>query len=332
MENYYEIINKIINPAYLVGGSVRDELLGKQPKDFDYTTPMLPETIENNIKESGHRVYSIGKKFGTLGLKINNTFIEITTFRNEKYTDRNRKPLVEFVGDLTTDLSRRDFTINAMAKDSKQLYDPFNGKEDLENKIIRCVGKPSERFQEDSLRMLRAARFSAQLGFTVEKDTFEMCKQLNYKILNISKERWVMELDKLLTSQNPSLGLDFLMQTRLMNYILPELSLQYQYNQNNPYHTLDLWEHTKKVVELVPNDIELKWAALLHDIGKPFCRQKKTENHYTYYKHDLLGKEIVNKIALYLKWSNNRKENVMKIVLNHMMDNNPLRIADKQSK
>lgn len=332
MENFYEIINKIINPVYLVGGCVRDELLGKQPKDFDYTTPLLPETIENNIKQSGHRVYLIGKKFGTLGLKINGTFIEITTFRSEKYIAGNRKPAVDFVNDLTIDLSRRDFTINAIAKDNKQLYDPFDGQKDLINKIIRCVGKPSERFQEDPLRMLRAARFSAQLGFTVEKDTFEMCKQLNYKILDISKERWVMELDKLLTSANPSLGLDFLMQTRLMNYILPELSLQYKYNQNNPHHELDLWEHTKKVVSLTPNDVELRWAALLHDIGKPFCMQEKTETHCTYYKHDLLGKEIVNKLALYLKWSNDRKENIIRLVFNHMTDTSPLRIADRQSK
>ena len=141
-----------------------------------------------------------------------------------------------------------------------------------------------------------------------------------------------LELDKILTSNKPSIGLNFLMRTRLMNFILPEIALQYNFDQQNPHHSLNLWEHTVKVVEGVPNDIELRWSALLHDIGKPFTKQFKTENHYNYHKHDMLGKELVNKLALYLKWSNNRRDNVMNLVFNHMDDNSPLRKADLEAK
>jgi tRNA nucleotidyltransferase (CCA-adding enzyme) len=341
-------VKSIVSPLFLVGGPVRDELLGKEPKDYDFTTPLLPEAIENAIIKSGHKPYLIGKRFGTIGMRIDGQLIEITTFRTEKYAGGNRKPEVEFVSDLTTDLSRRDFTINAIARDECYIYDPFHGQEDLHFKVVGCVGKPSDRFKEDPLRMLRAARFASQLGFVIEENTEDMCKQLNYKILEISKERWTMELDKILTSNNPEIGLDFLMRTRLMNFVLPEISLQLNYDQTNPHHTLTLWEHTKKVVTGTPNDIELRWAALLHDIAKPFCRQVKNkvavdiENtegiaitpfiHCNYHKHDMLGKEFVCKLATYLRWSNIRRDNIMNLVANHMDDNSPLRKADLEGK
>ena len=325
-------VGKLVSPIFLVGGSVRDELLGKIPKDYDFATPLLPEKIESLIRSAGRKPYLTGKRFGTIGVKIDGMLVEITTFRTEIYKEKSRKPDVEFVADLPSDLARRDFTINAIARDGINIYDYFNGQEDLKNKIIKCVGKANERFKEDPLRMLRVARFASQLGFSIEEDTEDMCKQLNYKILDISKERWVMELDKILTTDNPDIGLDFLMRTRLMNFILPEISLQFEFDQQNPNHSLSLWEHTKKVVLNIPNDIELRWAALLHDIGKPFVKQKKVENHYNYHKHDMLGKEFVNKLALYLKWSNDRRDNVMNLVFNHMDNNSPLRKADLEAK
>lgn len=325
-------VRRIVSPVYLVGGPVRDELLGKEPKDYDFTTPLLPEAIETAIRNAGKKPYTIGKRFGTLGLKIDDQLIEITTFRTEKYAEGNRKPVVEFVADLTADLSRRDFTINAIARNETMLFDPFNGQEDLKNKLLRCVGKPSDRFKEDPLRMLRVARFASQLGFDIHEDTEDMCKQLNYKILEISKERWVMELDKILTSDNPTIGLEFLMRTRLMNYILPEISIQKDYNQNSPYHSLSLWEHTKRVIINTFNDSELRWAALLHDIGKPFVRTENKNGHSNYLKHELLGKEIVLRLATYLKFSNERKDNLVNLVLNHMDDNSPLRKADREAK
>jgi tRNA nucleotidyltransferase (CCA-adding enzyme) len=325
-------VREVINPLFLVGGSVRDELLGKSPKDYDFCTPLLPEEIEARIKASGRRAYLTGKRFGTIGAKFDEQMVEITTFRSETYKDGNRKPDVEFVSDLTADLSRRDFTINAIAMDDTFIHDPFYGQKDLKDKIIRCVGKPNERFKEDPLRMLRVARFKSQLCFSVEENTEDMCKQLNYKILEISKERWVAELDKILVSEYPHMGLNFLMRTKLMNFIMPELALQYGFDQQNPHHTLNLWVHTLEVVKNVPNDIELRWAALLHDIGKPFVKAFKAENHYNYHKHDILGRELVEKLALYLRWSNDRRKNVMSLVLTHMEDSSPLRKADMEAK
>jgi tRNA nucleotidyltransferase (CCA-adding enzyme) len=180
--------------------------------------------------------------------------------------------------------------------------------------------------------MLRAARFSSKLGFIIDKELEESVKQLNYKILEISKERWVMELDKILISDSPDVGLNFLIKTKLMNYMIPELSLQVGYDQNNPHHSLFLWEHTLEVVKNTSKDIELRWAALLHDIAKPFVRTENIKGYSNYIKHDLLGGEFVTRLALYLKWSNQRRENVFNLVVTHMMNYSPLRKADTEAK
>ena len=206
----YNEVKKLINPVYMVGGCIRDELLHRQANDYDFASPLTPEEIENAIKKAGKRAYLIGKKYGTIGVKINGQIVEITTFRNERYIKGSRKPQVTFVRDITADLSRRDFTINAIAKRDDKYIDPFNGREDLEKRIIRCVGKPNERFKEDPLRMLRVARFASQLNFNIDEDLESKTKQIAYKILEVSKERWVMELDKLLITDFPSLGLNFL--------------------------------------------------------------------------------------------------------------------------
>ena len=173
----YDKVKEIIDPVYLVGGCVRDSWLGKVPKDYDFTTPFTPEEIEKKIKKAGRKTYLTGKKFGTLGVKIDGQVVEITTFRQEKYRSGSRKPNVVFVKDITADLSRRDFTINAMARRNNKLIDPFNGKDDLDNKIIKCVGKPNERFKEDPLRMLRAGRFASQLNFTIDEELENKAKQ-----------------------------------------------------------------------------------------------------------------------------------------------------------
>ena len=343
MNKIYQEVEKIINTVYAVGGCVRDKFLGKEPKDYDFTTSLSPEEIEKAIKKAGRHAYLTGKRFGTLGVKIDGQLIEITTFRSEKYKAGSRKPQVIFVKDITADLSRRDFTINAMAFRGKdyvihdmiarkyKLIDPFNGKEDLEKRIIRCVGKPNERFKEDPLRMLRAGRFASQLDFTIDEDLEKKAKQLSYKILEVSKERWMMELDKLLVTKQPSIGLRFLANTRLLNYMIPELALQVGYDQNNLYHAFPLWTHTLWVVDSCLNDIELRWGALLHDIAKPFMRTDR-EDRSNYIHHDLVGKEMVEKLAYYLKWSNQRRKNVANLVLHHLREDSPLREADNLSK
>ena len=333
---YNELV-KLLDPIYLVGGSVRDELLGRTPKDYDFATPYTPEEMERVFRKAGKRCYNIGKRFGTMGVKIKHgeeyQIVEVTTFRTEEYALGSRKPKVQFVSNLHQDLSRRDFTINSMAKRGYKLTDPFKGQEDLKNKIIRCVGNPRQRFKEDPLRMLRAARFAAQLGFTIEADTFKKMKERAHSILEVSKERWVVELDKLLLGENVRVGLNVLMETRLLSYMIPELSLQFKYIQNSNYHSLELWEHTLKVVEQSPKNLDLRYATLLHDVAKPFVRTENSKTGYSnYIKHDLLGAELVKKIAGYLKWSNERRDKVSDLVLNHLREDSSLKQWDDLAK
>jgi tRNA nucleotidyltransferase (CCA-adding enzyme) len=327
-------LEKVVSPLFLVGGCVRDTILEQTPKDIDLTTPVFPDEVQKKFKKAGYKLYEVGIRFGTVGIKVEDKIIEITTFRKEKYEKDNRKPEVNFVKDLESDLSRRDFTINAIAMDSSgKIIDPFAGQTDLIAKIIRCVGMPKARFKEDALRMLRAGRFASQLGFTVEQSVEDTAKQLAYKILTISKERWVIELDKLLMTDKPEIGLDFFAKTRLLNYILPEIALQVGYNQNSPYHSLELWEHTLGVVKDSPKDLNIRWSALLHDIGKPFVRKDKKDGSVSnYVTHDFIGGEFVEKIASYLKWSSDRKDIVKNLVLNHLEEDSPLKEADERSK
>lgn len=331
----YEEVQKIISPIYLVGGAVRDEILGRSPKDFDFTTPLTPDEIESAIRKAGRKPYLIGKRFGTIGFKVKvddrYEYVEITTFRNEKYKSGSRKPEVTFVKDINADLSRRDFTINAIAKRGERFIDPFKGRQDIKDRIIQCVGKPNERFREDPLRMLRVARFASQLEFEIHPSIYHVISSMNYKILEVSKERWVMELDKLLLSSHPEIGLEFLAKTRLLNFMIPELSLQVGYDQNNPHHDLELWEHTKKVVFHSPKEINLRWASLLHDIAKPFVRTDR-EDRSNYIKHDMLAGEFVTRLAFYLRWSNERREMVKNLVLHHLEETSPLKEADNKGK
>lgn len=331
-KNYiFSEVQKIILKLYLVGGAIRNEFLGFPIDDWDFATPLLPDEVASLIKKAKRKSYNVGKRFGTVGLRIDGVKVEITTFRTEKYLSKSRKPQVTYVKNITSDLSRRDFTCNALAWNGEKYIDPFEGRKDLENKVIRCVGKPSDRFKEDPLRLLRCARMSSQLDFNVDIDTFDKAKQLSYKILEISKERWMLELDKILLCKKPSIGLELLASTRLLNYMIPELALQVNYDQNSPYHSLNLWNHTLKVVDNLPKDINLRWAGFCHDIGKPACRIEKPDKS-SYYKHEYLGADMVEKLARHLKWSNDRRETVKALVLHHMDDNSPLRDADLRAK
>lgn len=334
----FEETEKIVSPVYMVGGCVRDLLLGIEPYDFDFCTPLAPFAVEEKIKAAGRRAYGIGNRFGTIGVKVplgdKYHYVEITTFRTETYEDGSRKPSVEYISSLDEDLSRRDFTVNAMAmKSNCEIIDPFNGQIDLERKILRCVGKPAHRFKEDPLRMLRAARFASKLRFTIDRSIYEATEEMNHKILEVSKERWMMELDKLLMTDNPRAGLEFMFETKLMNFMLPEIALQYNFEQDNPHHKFPLHEHTIRVIEETLPDQCLRWAALLHDVGKPFVKQSKDNpSRSVYYKHELLGAEIVEKIGKYLKWSNGRMDDVCDIVLNHMKEDGLLFEADTKAK
>lgn len=326
----YDTVKTIISPVYLVGGSVRDIIMNKEPKDYDFCTPLSPDEIEQAIHTVGKKAYNIGKRFGTVGMTIDGQMIEITTFRTEQYTPGSRKPQVTFVQDITADLSRRDFRINAIAYRDERYIDPFGGRLDIMERSIKCVGEPKARFKEDPLRMLRAARFASQLEFSVDDFLTNTAGKMSHKILEVSKERWVMEMDKLLMTVHPEIGLEFLAKTKLLHFMFPELSVQVGYDQNSPFHSLKLWDHTKATVTNTLLDINLRWASLLHDIGKPFVRGEKP-GRSNYIKHDLLGADIVDKYANYLKWSNERRIKVKDLVLNHLLTNSPLYEADKKA-
>lgn len=230
--------------VYLVGGSVRDIVMGNTPKDYDFTTSMLPDEMVAKVKAAGRRVYTIGEKFGTIGFKVpvevhkismldGQTdvdtkevfeYVEVTTFRSEVYTSKSRKPEVQFVPSLDEDLARRDFTMNAMVlRSDGTIYDPYGGRLDIYAKQIKTVGMPKDRIIEDPLRMLRAARFAARYNFKIDPNFIGKARQLSERIYNVSIERWVQELDKLLTAEHYDVGLTELFQMGLLYNILPEI-------------------------------------------------------------------------------------------------------------
>lgn len=334
IEQIMNEVRSIVSPVYLIGGSVRDALMGRTPHDYDFATPLVPDEIEARVRQAGKRPFTTGKRFGTIGLnKVQGMMVEVTTFRTEQYTPGSRKPAVAFVGDITHDLSRRDFTINAIAlREDGRMVDPFGGREDIKNKRIRTVGKAYDRFNEDPLRMLRAARFAAQLDFEIDEEIEIQATKKASKILEISKERWVQELDKLLVSINSAKGLEMLASTTLLNFMLPELAVQVGFDQNSPYHELDLWEHTLETVCLAPDDLVLRWVALLHDIGKPYVRVKNKRGYSNYTHHDEVGAEMVQKIGDYLKWPKARTKEVVELVRNHLALDSPLHEADSAAR
>lgn len=335
-----EQVSKLLdtNKVYLVGGSVRDILMGKTPKDYDFCTLLLPDEIESCVRKAKKKPYLVGKRFGTVGCKFEiggkQEIVEITTFRNETYTYGSRKPVVSYSSSLDEDLSRRDFTINAMAiKPNGTVHDPFDGKSDIKNNMIRCVGKPKDRFREDPLRILRAVRFQSVLGFDIAGETLAYMDKMKYEIYNVSKERWVIELDKLLCGKYVRKSLETMMNTGLIKIIFPELSLQYKYNQNSPHHRFDLWEHTLQVVEAIPSEeLNLRWVGLLHDIGKPFTRTDNKKGYCNYINHELVGAEISTKISDYLKFSNERKIYLYETIKNHLNNDSPLKGYDNGAK
>lgn len=329
--------------VYAVGGCVRDILLGKEVNDYDFCSSMTTNEVKEHLKGK-HRAYLVGERYGTVGFVCFSQKIEITTFREEEYATHSRKPNVTFGTDLRTDLSRRDFTIGAMAYDCRKhkLIDYFDGQKDLNQGILRAVGSPRLRFKEDSLRILRCIRFATTLGFKIEENTLKKLKEMTYSLMRISRERWVEEFDKILKSDNVYKGLKMLWEYRIFNFTIPELAIQWNYDQNSKYHDLQLWEHTAKVVEATQKagePIEMIWGALFHDIGKPFCRVdkdvpedqweeygRKKKSNYVF--HEKVGFEIASRLCDYLKFSNKRKDYIVDLIRCHLKDDSPLKIYD----
>lgn len=294
-----ETLNNSGYEAYLVGGCVRDMLMGVEPHDWDICTNAKPEETKRVMKE--HKIYTFdsGIKHGTITAVINGENYEVTTYRSEAdYSDGRHPDKVEFITDIHEDLKRRDFTINAMAYNplTGELIDDFNGHLDLQNGVIRAVGNASERFDEDSLRILRALRFAIKYQFNIDEYTSLSMHRQRGLLVNISKERITDEVRKMLTSGKP-VKVHFMEYKDIIGTIIPEIIPCFNFNQNNKYHKHDVYEHILYVVDNCnTTKFEIKMAALLHDIGKPKAYIEDMEGWGHFYEHPQISYEISQSI------------------------------------
>lgn len=300
--------------AYAVGGCVRDSILGRTPDDWDITTSATPE----ETKALFRRTFDTGIEHGTITVLMEKEGFEVTTYRVDgKYEDSRHPKEVQFTRSLKEDLLRRDFTINAMAyNDEEGLVDIFGGIEDLQNKMIRCVGNARARFGEDALRILRAVRFAAQLGFQIEACTQQGIQELAPTLANISAERIQVELVKMLVSPNPNL-LRKAYELGITNVILPEFDEMMRTEQETPHHQYSVGEHTIKAIEGVRPDKVLRLTMLFHDIAKPMMKTIDENGRAHFKMHDVKGTEMTKRILKRLKFDNDTLRKVTKLVQFH---------------
>lgn len=360
--------------AFIVGGCVRDLLADRMPKDWDVATNARPEEVQKIFSTFAGATADkpatfYENDFGTVGIKVpkftsngperEHDVIEVTTYRIEsKYSDKRRPDSVKFAKTLEEDLSRRDFTINAIALkiiqssafplrsaaadrnslprrqagskpsfSNYEIVDPYDGQKDIQKKIIRAVGDAHERFDEDALRMMRAVRFHAELGYEIEKNTFEAIKKYSGDLKHIALERIKDELTKIMLSDNTSEGIDMLHQTGLLNYIIPELEKGVGVKQNR-HHIYTIYKHSILALKYCPSrKMEVRLAALLHDIAKP--QTKRGEGEFaTFYNHDHVGARVSEKILSRLRFSNEIIQRVKLLVDNHMFYYNPEEVGE----
>ncbi|MCI7333726.1 MAG: HD domain-containing protein [Oscillospiraceae bacterium] len=301
--------------AFLVGGSVRDRLMGRPVHDIDIATNALPQETARVFEK--HAVIPTGLAHGTVTVLIENTPVEITTFRTESaYSDNRHPDFVSFSKNISDDLSRRDFTMNAIAEDENgALFDPFGGKEDIEKKLIRCVGNAETRFKEDALRILRALRFSAVLSFSIEEETERAIRKCRTLLHNLSPERIASELSLLLCSDG---AVDVLLRyPEFFAEIIPCLKAMQGFDQHNEHHCFDVWEHTVNVVRNVRPALHLRLAALFHDCAKPLVFSLDENGTGHFYSHAPKGAAIAEKELKRLRFDNETTQKVVKLVKIH---------------
>lgn len=320
VEKLLDILNQNNYEGFVVGGCVRDTLLKDIPKDWDMTTNCLPEKLMNILQDNDIRVIPTGLKHGTVTAVIEDNHYEITTYRIDGEYQNNRSPeSVQFTDKIEADLSRRDFTINAMAYNHQYgLCDPFLGQQDLKKGIVKCVGDPLNRFEEDALRILRGVRFATRLDFTIDEDTGDAITDKGELLSNISYERIREELCKILLTNKPSLGFNMLKELDLLKYIIPELDKCIGFDQKNFYHDKDVFDHIMSVVDYTPCNIKTRLAALLHDVAKPESFSIDEEGVGHFYGHNIKGEKLTKKILKRLKFDNNTIEDVCILVKEHM--------------
>ena len=321
INNFNEVEIKILNKlnkygkGYIVGGAIRDILLGLKPKDVDFTTNLPYGTLKTLFSE--YTPKETGKSFGVLRIRINNIDYEIAKFRKDIY---GKEKKVSFVDDIKNDLARRDFTINAMAYNQKEgIIDLYNGQKDIENRIINFIGNAEERIIEDPLRVLRAFRFMSRLDFSLSENTIEAIKKQKDLLKNIPEERITMEFSKLLLGENIKNTLTLMKDTGVLELIIPEFKATYDFNQCNPHHNLDLFNHIINVVSKVPADLELRYSALLHDIAKPIVQTFDEEGIAHYKTHEITGADMARDILTRLKLPVKLIDTVVEIIKKHMV-------------
>lgn len=300
--------------AYAVGGCVRDSLLGRTPQDWDITTSARPQTV----KELFAHTVDTGIRHGTVTVLLCHNGYEVTTYRIDgEYEDGRHPKSVTFTGELKEDLKRRDFTINAMAYNEEEgLIDAFGGRQDLEKGIIRCVGDPKDRFCEDALRMLRAVRFAAQLGFTIEEETGAAIHALSAAIAKVSAERIQMELVKLLVSAHPE-EISAAYELGLTKVFLPEFDRMMETKQHSIHHCYTVGEHTIHTMQKIPADKVLRLTMLLHDVAKPLCMTEDEEGWNHFKGHPQEGAKIAGEILRRLKFDNDTRTKVCHLIRYH---------------
>ena len=306
---------------YLVGGSVRDRLLGRPTKDLDFTTDALPSVTRDVLAASSPTsLYAIGEKFGTIGAIFGDLRIEVTTFRGEQYEPGSRKPTVRYGLSLEDDLARRDFTMNAIAEDATtgEMIDPFGGRADLAVGVIRAVGDPTLRFGEDPLRLLRAVRFVAQLGFSIEPATQAAIVAGADGLRQISRERILEEMSRIVVAPGASRGLRLLADLRLFQVFLPEALELRRTTQGK--RSKDVFEHTLRVIDRTRPDLVLRWAAFLHDIGKPRTIVI-TGDEIHFPAHEVVGERLSAEILQRLRADTDLVERVSRLAGLHMRAN-----------
>lgn len=303
--------------AFAVGGCVRDAMFGRDPHDYDICTNATPDQMKAVFAKSGHNTYDTGLQHGTISILGNDREIyEATTYRIDgEYTDGRHPDGVQFVTDVTQDLARRDFTINAMCyNDSVGLVDPFDGAEDLKKGLIRCVGDPNKRFQEDGLRIMRAIRFAATYGFEIEPETKKAIHDNKHLLQNVSAERKTVEFVKTITHAKSDLLLEY---GDVFAEFIPEIKPMIGFDQKNPWHRYDIWEHTAKAVELSPNDPTIRLSAFFHDIGKPDSFSIDTMGVGHFYSHPKKSAEMTESIMRRMKFDTQSIKTVCVLVENH---------------
>lgn len=319
---------------WVVGGALRDRLLGLEVVDEDFATDALPDTVEEIARELGLDVITVGKRFGTIGVNLDGHWSEITTFRGDSYEGGSRWPDVTFGRSIEEDLARRDFTVNALAENAAtgEQLDLFGGRQDLERRIIRAVGEPELRYREDPLRILRGLRFASQLDFEIEDATLAGMAATAHLLDTLSQERVTAELDRLLQGRRPERGLERIREIGALPVILPELVPMVGCEQNR-FHQFDVWGHSVATVQAIDpgtgNTRRIRrWAALLHDLGKPAVRHMKPNGEWGFYRHETVGAEMAGPMLERLRMARRDAAVVTMLIRRHMDRPDP---ADRRS-